>query len=100
MPSFFFRPLVKGSDKMHDLALIISADDQHYYISKCEFLSVKQSLIARWCSTMPINKIALEKAVKRAFPVTHLEIHDVSSGCGENYSIVLVSEVRANSCFP
>jgi stress-induced morphogen len=49
---------------------------------------------------MPINKIALEKAVKRAFPVTHLEIHDVSSGCGENYSIVLVSEVRAISCLP
>jgi stress-induced morphogen len=43
---------------------------------------------------MPIDKIALEKVIKRAFPVTHLEINDESSGCGESYSIVLVSEVR------
>ncbi|KIM37930.1 hypothetical protein M413DRAFT_448191 [Hebeloma cylindrosporum] len=41
---------------------------------------------------MPIDTIALEKAIKRAIPVTHLEIEDQSSGCGENYAIVLVSE--------
>ena len=46
---------------------------------------------------MPIDRNALEKAIKRAFPVTHLEIHDVSSGCGDSYSIVLVSEVRTPS---
>ena len=43
---------------------------------------------------MPIDTIALEKAIKRAIPVTHLEIEDQSSGCGGNYAIVLVSEVR------
>lgn len=45
--------------------------------------------------TMPIDVNALEKAIKRAIPVTHLEIEDQSSGCGENYAIVLVSEVNA-----
>ncbi|PPR02832.1 hypothetical protein CVT24_002229 [Panaeolus cyanescens] len=39
---------------------------------------------------MPIDKIALEKAIKRAIPVSHLEIEDQSSGCGESYAIVLV----------
>ena len=47
--------------------------------------------------TMPIDVNALEKAIKRAIPVTHLEIEDQSSGCGENYAIVLVSEVNAIS---
>ncbi|KDR74117.1 hypothetical protein GALMADRAFT_124399 [Galerina marginata CBS 339.88] len=42
---------------------------------------------------MPIDTVALEKAIKRAIPVTHLEIEDQSSGCGENYAIILVSEV-------
>jgi len=41
---------------------------------------------------MPIDPIALEKAIKRAIPVTHLEIQDQSSGCGDSYRIVLVSE--------
>jgi len=41
---------------------------------------------------MPIDITALEKAIKRAIPVTHLEIQDQSSGCGESYAIVLVSE--------
>jgi hypothetical protein len=46
---------------------------------------------------MPIDITALEKAIKRAIPVTHLEIQDQSSGCGESYAIVLVSEVGAHS---
>jgi stress-induced morphogen len=46
---------------------------------------------------MPIDTIALEKAIKRAIPVTHLEIEDQSSGCGENYAIVLVSEASLPS---
>jgi len=41
---------------------------------------------------MTISTVALEKAVKRAIPVTHLGIENQSSGCGENYAIVLVSE--------
>lgn len=46
---------------------------------------------------MPIDIIALEKAIKRAIPITHLEIQDQSSGCGESYSIVLVSEVSSHN---
>jgi stress-induced morphogen len=46
---------------------------------------------------MPIDTTALEKAIKRAIPVTHLEIQDQSSGCGESYAIVLVSEVGSDN---
>jgi stress-induced morphogen len=46
---------------------------------------------------MPIDPIALEKAIKRAIPVSHMEIQDQSSGCGESYAIVLVSEVGTDS---
>ena len=42
---------------------------------------------------MPIDTTALEKALKRAIPVTHLEIQDQSNGCGDSYKVVLVSEV-------
>ncbi|KAF9529041.1 bola protein [Crepidotus variabilis] len=41
---------------------------------------------------MPVDMVALEKAIKRAFEVTHLHIEDQSSGCGDNYAIILVSE--------
>lgn len=43
---------------------------------------------------MPIDTIQLENAIRNALPVAHLEIEDQSSGCGENYAIILVSEVR------
>lgn len=43
---------------------------------------------------MPVTKVDLEAAIKRAIPVTHLEIEDQSSGCGDNYAIILVSDVR------
>jgi hypothetical protein len=36
----------------------------------------------------------LESAIRSAIPVLHLEIIDQSSGCGENYAILVVSEVR------
>lgn len=39
-----------------------------------------------------INLADLEAAIRNAVPVAHLEIEDQSSGCGENYAIVLVSE--------
>lgn len=42
---------------------------------------------------MPINLEDLELSIKNAIPVSHLEIEDQSNGCGENYAIVLVSEV-------
>jgi len=56
---------------------------------------VRYSISGTVAQTMPIDVNALEKAIKRAIPVTHLEIEDQSSGCGENYAIVLVSEVNA-----
>ena len=46
---------------------------------------------------MPIDTTALEKAIKRAIPVTYLEIQDQSNGCGDSYAIVLVSEVGTDS---
>lgn len=44
---------------------------------------------------MPVNLADLESTIRNAIPVSHLEIVDQSSGCGENYAIVLVSEVGA-----
>ncbi|KIM77428.1 hypothetical protein PILCRDRAFT_825391 [Piloderma croceum F 1598] len=41
---------------------------------------------------MPINLVDLEAAIRDAVPVAHLEVEDQSSGCGENYAIILVSE--------
>ena len=55
---------------------------------------MRYSISGTVAQTMPIDVNALEKAIKRAIPVTHLEIEDQSSGCGENYAIVLVSEVN------
>ncbi|EKM76241.1 hypothetical protein AGABI1DRAFT_115982 [Agaricus bisporus var. burnettii JB137-S8] len=34
----------------------------------------------------------LEKAIHSHFVVDHLEVKDISSGCGESYSVLLVSE--------
>ncbi|KIM51761.1 hypothetical protein SCLCIDRAFT_1224158 [Scleroderma citrinum Foug A] len=41
---------------------------------------------------MPVQPQVLENLIREAIPVSHLEIHDQSNGCGENYSIVVVSE--------
>ncbi|KAG7447387.1 bola-like protein [Guyanagaster necrorhizus] len=41
---------------------------------------------------MPVNTTDLENAIRNAIPVTFLDIEDQSSGCGENYAIILVSE--------
>ena len=35
----------------------------------------------------------LETAIRNAFPIIHLEIEDTSSGCGESYSVFIVSPV-------
>jgi len=35
----------------------------------------------------------LEIAIRSAFPIIHLEIEDTFSGCGENYSVFIVSSV-------
>ncbi|KAH9916276.1 bola-like protein [Epithele typhae] len=41
---------------------------------------------------MPISAADLEASIRSALPIIHLEIEDTSSGCGENYSIFVVSE--------
>ena len=48
---------------------------------------------------MPISAADLETTIRNKIPVSHLEVHDQSSGCGENYAVVIVSEVcsRARS---
>lgn len=38
----------------------------------------------------------LESAIRTAIPVAHLDIIDESNGCGENYAVLVVSDVR---CF-
>ena len=35
----------------------------------------------------------LETAIRDAFPIIHLDIQDTSSGCGESYSVFIVSSV-------
>ena len=44
---------------------------------------------------MPVTAEALDAKLRAALPVAHLEIVDESSGCGENYNVLIVSEVRA-----
>ncbi|KXN86684.1 hypothetical protein AN958_09768 [Leucoagaricus sp. SymC.cos] len=39
-----------------------------------------------------ISVTKLEKAIHSKFVVHHLEVEDISSGCGESYSILLVSD--------
>ncbi|KAJ8472932.1 hypothetical protein ONZ51_g8175 [Trametes cubensis] len=41
---------------------------------------------------MPISAADLEAAIRAAMPVTYLEIEDTSNGCGENYSVFVVSQ--------
>ncbi|KAN0080023.1 BolA protein [Tylopilus felleus] len=41
---------------------------------------------------MPVNVQELEQTIRDAFHVSHLEIQDQSSGCGESYAVLLVSE--------
>jgi len=40
---------------------------------------------------MAIGVDDLENAIRGAIPVTHMEIHDMSNGCGENYAILIAS---------
>ena len=56
------------------------------------------SYLITWLSPFPpptmIATDELESAIRTAIPVSHLDIIDQSSGCGENYAILVVSEVR------
>jgi len=40
---------------------------------------------------MPIAPDDLKAAVRAAIQVTHMEVEDNSSGCGDNYSVLIVS---------
>ena len=42
---------------------------------------------------MPVLPEEITQVLNDALPITHLEIQDQSSGCGENYAILVVSEV-------
>lgn len=43
---------------------------------------------------MPVSVQELETTLRNAIDVQHLEIVDESSGCGESYRILVVSDVR------
>jgi hypothetical protein len=49
---------------------------------------------------MPISLVDLEQALRNALPISHLEIIDQSSGCGESYAVLIVSEVSSECFFP
>lgn len=42
---------------------------------------------------MPVSLADLEQALRNALPIFHLDIIDQSSGCGESYAVLIVSEV-------
>jgi stress-induced morphogen len=44
---------------------------------------------------MPISQSALEEAIRAAIPCTHLEVIDESSGCGDKYAVLVVSDAFA-----
>lgn len=48
---------------------------------------------------MPISAASLEAAIHNAIPVKHLEIKDDSDGCGDKYTVLIVSEVGHISPF-
>ncbi len=42
---------------------------------------------------MTVTLEELEAAIRAAIDVTHIEVVDNSSGCGEKYSVLIVSKV-------
>lgn len=49
---------------------------------------------------MPINTTELETAIRKVLEISHLEIIDQSSGCGDNYAVLLVSNVCLKTMYP
>jgi len=41
---------------------------------------------------MPVKLDELEASLRSALNIQHLEIIDMSNGCGENYAVIIVSE--------
>ena len=44
-------------------------------------------------TTMTVTPEELKAAICAAIQVTHVEVEDNSGGCGEKYSVLIVSEV-------
>lgn len=42
---------------------------------------------------MTVTAKELEAAIRAAIEVTHVEVEDNSGGCGEKYSVLIVSKV-------
>jgi stress-induced morphogen len=42
---------------------------------------------------MPVTREELEAAIRAAIQVTHVNVEDNSGGCGEKYSVLIVSKV-------
>ena len=42
---------------------------------------------------MPVTPEELEAAIREAIQVEHVEVEDSSGGCGEKYSVLIVSKV-------
>ena len=47
---------------------------------------------------MPVSREELEAAIRAKIQVTHVEVEDNSSGCGENFSVLIVSKVVDRNC--
>lgn len=62
-------------------------------LSKCGAYLIRLRGSPPSSSSTMIATADLESAIRTAIPVTHLDIIDQSSGCGENYAILVVSEV-------
>ncbi|KAH8117632.1 bola protein [Phellopilus nigrolimitatus] len=41
---------------------------------------------------MPVTVDSIERTLRNAIRITHLEIEDQSNGCGENYFVFVASE--------
>jgi len=41
---------------------------------------------------MPVSPGAIEEALKKALRINHLSVTDTSSGCGESYEVLIVSD--------
>ncbi len=46
---------------------------------------------------MPVSAQDIEDTLRAAIPIEHLDIVDQSSGCGDSYAILVVSEVSVSA---
>ncbi|KAF8341221.1 bola protein [Cantharellus anzutake] len=48
--------------------------------------------ISNRCREMPVSPEVIEETLKRSLNIIHLSITDTSSGCGQNYEVLIVSD--------